>query len=421
MNTIALVSYSLLWVFAFYSHQRQTKYFGAGSAILLMFLIYSLISFYLFSISDSSYRTIRLVPFIYLFVCIIIASYPVLKYNEAEIKTIIPTPPIYIHVFTYIYLFCALIRIPEIISSLSSGITLILLDVDAGQDLYDNAHLISNTSGISNIFAIIYNVFADASIILFFYYWIFFPNRKITIIIFAISIIIQVLTQVSMGLRTETVLKALSVVIAYITMRRFMNAKQKRKSLIIGGVFIGLVLAAVIAVSFSRFDNNESVGIESGTLGYIGMGNLVFNEDVWYVNGTRNGDRTANTFKVLLGYKDVPKNIEAVRSKYSSLGVDDSVFYTFVGDFVLDYGLFLTPLIFMFFSIIFRKITKAHNHYIKLHQLIALFFVMNVVVQGGFYLFSYSFSNNLVILGYIALYLYFWVADNSKQTRKCLQ
>lgn len=416
MSNFAMYLYISLWAISFYVHYKRTKYLGAGGTILLMFLVYSLISFFVYSTSDYTQKPLRVLPFIYLFGCIIVASMPVLKYNESKVVAIDPPSPTFIHVFTYLYLFCALIRIPEVFSNMSTGITLILMDSDAGSQLYNDAHFAREASGgISNLFAIFYNVFADASIILFFYYWIFFPKRRITIIVFAISIGVQVLSQVSMGLRTETTLKALSVFIAYITMRRFMTKQQRRKIAIIGGGFLGLVLAVLLALSLSRFGEKEG-GVSSGTLSYIAMGNLEFNQSVWDVEGTRNGDRTANTFKALLGF-DVPKDIQAVRSRYSRLGVDDGVFYTFVGDFVLDYGKFMTVILFTFFSSIFCRITRPQRRHIKMHQLIALYFVMCVVVQGGFYLFSYSFLSNLVILGFLVLYLIFWFDSNSKKIK----
>lgn len=424
MSLFALILYISLWMIAFFAHQRRIKYFGAGSAILLMFLFYSIASCYLFFTADSivfNQKPLRVLPFLYLFLCLIIASFPVLKYNEVSIVQIIPPTSSILHIFTYIYLFCALMRIPEVLSNLSTGITMILLDVDAGQALYEDAHYIgSSTGGISNLFAIIYNVFADASIIIFFYYLIYYPKRKILLYVFGISIVVQILTQISMGLRTETVTKSMSFVIAYITMRHFMQPQLRRKLLIIGGVFVGFLMVLLIALSLSRFGDREG-GFESGTINYIGMGNLVFNESVWDAKGTRNGDRTANSFKTLMGFDGVPKNIEAVRSKYASVGVDDSVFYTFVGDFVLDYGLLMTPVIFILFSALFCRITTPRRGRLQMHQLIALYFVMCVVVQGGFYLFSYSFGNNLVIIGFIVLYLLFWLDSNSKKENICHQ
>lgn len=350
---------------------------------------------------------IRLFPFIYLFVCIIIACIPVLKYNESKINQIEAPSYSLLNAFTVIYLFAAIIVMPDIIKNIIDNSVAILSDVDAGKNAYFESHALVSDSGysLSNIFAIIFGVFSDAAIIVFFYYLIYYPQKKIIIVLFVVSIVVQILSNITEGLRTGTVLKSLSFLVAYITMRGFLSKNQRRVFKTVGSVFGAFVLLLVLGVSISRFGDSDE-GMRTSVLVYVGQGNINFNEYVLDETSIRYGDRTANGFKQLLGM-DPPPSIEAVRQTYSSMRINDSHFYTFVGDFVLDYGAVVTVILFIVFSFLFCIMTKTRNGRVGLGQLIMLFFCMNVVTKGGFYLFPYAFKGNLSILGSFLIYAIF--------------
>ena len=78
---------------------------------------------------------------------------------------------------------------------------------------------------------------------------------------------------------------------------------------------------------------------------YYGQSFLNFNNYGLDAGGIRYGDRTANFFKSFL-FDDVPHNFVERREKYSHLKIDDYYFYTFVGDFTIDYGPILAVLLF---------------------------------------------------------------------------
>jgi len=404
-----LVLFIVLWGVTFVLNQRKKKYFGASSTILMLYLLISIFSFISYSFYTTNKPTLHIIPFLYLYTCIMIACTPILKYNEAHVEKVGHPNFFFLNVFTFIYLICAFIQIPGIIKNLYTGIILILTQVDAGIELYQETHeSVRNVSqgGISNLFSIIFNTFSDAIIIILFYSIVYQPSKKLINTLLFICVAIQILNSISHGARTETTLKMLSFIMAWVTMRKFMSHKQNKLFLLYGGIVLGLVFALIAAVSFSRFGERNG-GIQIGTVGYLGQGNINFNAYVFNEHEIRHGDRTANTFKYMLGF-DVPNGIRATREKYSYMGIDDSVFYTFVGDFVLDYGVIATPFIFICFSLIFCSITKIKNGIIEFHQLIALYFCICIVTHGSFYLFSYSFLDNLKIIAFSLLYIFFY-------------
>jgi len=93
--------------------------------------------------------------------------------------------------------------------------------------------------------------------------------------------------------------------------------------------------------------------------------------------------------------------------------MDESVFYTFVGDFTLDYGAIVTAFIFLLFSFLFVRKTKVIGNTIQIHQLFLLFFILCVCVQGQVGLFTFAdVGGNLKIIAFILVY--FWFKLNIK-------
>ena len=202
-------------------------------------------------------------------------------------------------------------------------------------------------------------------------------------------------------------MKIFTILCAYITMKRFIPIEKRKIINRVGGICLGIVIFLMTVLTLSRFGNRYE-GPLTYVVNYVGQGNLHFDTKALDAGGIRYGDRTANTFKRLLMFDDVPNSIMDVRSKYSHLKMDDSIFYTFVGDFVLDYGPILTIILFTVFSMITSKITKIKKNRLYFHQLIILFMVMCICTQGSFYLFNYSFTGNLCIIAFALTYVIFW-------------
>jgi hypothetical protein len=107
----------------------------------------------------------------------------------------------------------------------------------------------------------------------------------------------------------------------------------------------------------------------------------------------------------MLGFDNVPHNFYERRAKYPNLKINDEAFIGFVGDFTLDFGPFIAPIIFIFFTLFILNNTRVRNGRILFHQLILLHFVMCICIQGGMKLFSYSDVSNLRI---ITIFIAYW-------------
>lgn len=410
-DTLYLFLYMIAWLVVFFIYYRKKATFGAGNFIILTYLIYSIASILLNSFyNDGEYGGLTLFPFLYLFIMLLISLQPVLKHNE---KCTIQHPSEnIIDLFAWTYVISSIVVLPDIILKLQEGIVYILTVESGAEELYlsNRMRVVQTTTfGIYNLFASFYNVFSDFSIFLVFYY-LSLKNKKKKTLLYGLLIanIAFILSPIANGSRTEGTLKLLTIVSAYFLMKENLDAKSKKYIRLIGAIFLGFIAIVMMATTISRFKYAE--GTDTSIVRYIGQANINFNKYGLDAGGIRNGDRTCNQFKKLLGFDNVPKDIIETRTRYAKMKFSDAGFTTFVGDFTLDFGPTIAAIILITVSLILVKLTKhKKGSQVLFHQLILIYFSMCVCVQGGMYLFYYSFLRNYNIIGFILIYwLFYW-------------
>jgi len=210
-----------------------------------------------------------------------------------------------------------------------------------------------------------------------------------------------------MGQRGPILEIMLSMVITYFALRKFYQPKVNKIIRNIGITFLIITSIPIIALTVSRFGESDA-GSESSVLFYAGQENLYFNNYGLDNGGVRYGDRTFPLFKKMLGFENVPDNFWERRSKYPNLQINDEVFIGFIGDFTLDFGPFIAPIIFIFFIIFILNKTIVRNKVILFHQLILLHFVMSLCMLGGMKLYPFSdIGGNLQLIIYFLSFLFF--------------
>jgi oligosaccharide repeat unit polymerase len=405
--------YILILLTLYWRHRQHSENkWGIGNMLLLSYVLYPIIGCFWYFNTQSPYRLfiteLQFWPFIYLATMLYIAAYPTLQYDKANIQHITPPPMRLLNVFAVIYIICTLMQVPLIIENMSSGLRSIMIDTAAGADMYLESQIEEATydGAISNIASIIFNIFSPLAFILFFYYLTLERRYKWAEIGFGICILIKCFSSLSNGQRTEVTMSVFNILVAYLALRPMLPARIQR------GVRITLICLAIaiaipfIMLSFSRFGDREG-GLTGGLVYYIGEAPYYFNQYALDSEVIRHGDRTCNIFKQLLGMP-APEGIFGVRSAYPDATMDDSIFSTFVGDFVLDFGHVTTAIAFIIFSIIFTRLTRTNApNTIPFHRLILAYFAMSVCMQGGMYLFNYSFEGNLQIIAIALFYAIF--------------
>ena len=169
----------------------------------------------------------------------------------------------------------------------------------------------------------------------------------------------------------------------------------------------------MVAVTISRFEREEG-GAGASTFYYIGQQNLYFNSYALDDGGIRYGDRTFPVFKRMLGFDNVPQNYTQRRAKYPNLKINDEVFSSFVGDFVIDFGPIIAVIIFLIFFLYSKEHTKPQSGILPFHRLLLLHFIMCICMQGGLKLYPYSdLGGNLKLIMFIMCYIAFKVSNNN--------
>lgn len=425
MDIFLVIVYVVFWASAFFLYRRKSPYFGAGSLIMTTNLIYAIFSFFYVGNTDESFtvENFSLLPFIYLFVSILICSGPVLKYERVNVAKLHHPRLFLIDSFSIAYIIATILVAPIVFGNLLSGLVLLLMDSSGGAELYrENAIQGSSSNGqVGNLLVLFYGFFTDISIFTFFYYFTIKKNRFWLKLGLGLTLIISTLRWVSLGTRTGVMSNVLTMLVAYLLFYNFLHEKTRKQIKRI--ILIGCAIVSIPFLALTVSKNEGSVtDAFDGVIEYVGQANLNFNKYGLDAGGIRYGDRTMGYFKYWLGLN--PRFVDGVeiRDKYSHMDIDDGHFYTFVGDFTLDYGPFVAFLIFVVFSIIMMRSIKYKNEEILFHHLILVFFVACVVIQGGMYLFTYSLQGNGTLIAFFLFYFLFkidydWFRNGSLSIR----
>lgn len=413
ISNINIVLYISAWVITIIVYQKKKRHFDAGSVVLFSYLFYSVVSLLLYNVPNStfgSFNTIELFPFVYLFLMLLLATSPILKYDDNKITEIRKPNLLLLNAISMIVIVASVVQLPTIISDFVEGLIKLLFNSSGGQELYDAGMVDSDKIGdgnIANLAAIISGAMSGVGMLLFFYYLTLKKYNKLITSGLFLSSIISILASIARGQRGGIVETLLVMMITYFALRKFIPLKIKKYIHITGISIIIIVTIPLLALTNSRFGEQDG-GAQESFYSYVGQENLYFNNYGLDDGGIRYGDRTFPLFKSMMGFENVPHNFMERRHKYSNLKINDEVFYTFVGDFTIDFGPFVAVLLFMIFTVFILNKTKIRNGRILFHQLLLLHFVMCVCILGGMKLYPFSdIAGNLQLIVYLIAFICF--------------
>ena len=414
ISNINIVIFVTAWIVTIIAYQRKRKHIDTGSVILFSYLLYSIMSLILYNIPDNTFNTfnsIQIFPFIYLYLMLMLATMPILKYDDNKINEIQKPNTVLLNTVSIIFIAASLVHLPNIISDFVGGLTKLLINSSGGQDLYELGMVDADKIGdgnISNLGAIISSAMSGIGTLLLLYFLTQKKSNKLILIGLFLSNIVGILTSISRGQRGGVVETLLVMIITYFALRKFIPTKINKRVKIIGISLIIIVAIPVIALTNSRFGEGGGDRSEMSFYSYVGQENLYFNNYGLDDGGIRYGDRTFPLFKQMLGFDNVPNNFMERRQKYPNLKINDEVFITFVGDFTLDFGPVIALLIFIIFTLFVLKKTRIRNGRILFHQLILIHSVMSVCMLGGMKLYSFSdIGGNLQLIVYVVGFIIF--------------
>lgn len=411
-DNILILSYLLIWILTFGWYQYKRNVLDGGSAIILSYIAYAFFSILTLNnpipVAMYAYEPLKLFPFIYLYVMLMIALSPVIYHHLAPVRAIEDPHTRTINILSIIIIISSVMLIPDIIGNFGDGLVKLFTDNDAGKDAYEEQLKEAGDSGssISNLAAIVYNMLFDISVFLCFYLLSLKKKNWLIIIPLFLSFLVGIFMAIMKGQRGIVILNVLTVFVGYMVFREYISKKINRTIQTLGITCVLIISLPIVAITISRFDNRGGGSTVSDYLNwYIGQANLYFNNYGLDAGGIRYGDRTMNLVKRLID-PSTPSNFMERRAKYHNLKLDDNVFSTFVGDFTIDYGPVVAVVIFIVFNAYVLIRIRPRGDTIKLHQMLLLFFTICICMQGGMCLFSFSDTANLRILAFGLLYAY---------------
>lgn len=411
-DNILVVLYFLLWVVTFILYHRKNRNLDGGSVIIGSYFCYAFFSILTLNNPITfwdyyDYHHLTVFPFIYLFVMLIIALSPAIRYHNSPAIQIEAPSSFILYALSVIIILSAIVLFPNVISNLGDGLVKLLTDTDAGKDAYGE-HLknaADSGSGIANIPAIIFNALSEIAIFLFFYF--LTMKRKNVWLVggLGFAILVAVLQPIMDGQRSLVIYTVLTVILGFFFFKQFFSDSLKKVMRYVGIVALALTMVPVIAITVSRFSQYRQSTVTDYVNWYVGQGNIYFNNYALDDNGIRYGDRTLNLVKRVIS-SNASDNYVDRRDTFRNLYINDDLFTTFVGDFTIDYGPVLAFLIFVIFNawVLFK--TRVHDGKIKIQQAILLYFTMCVCMQGGMTLFTFADTSNLKMFCMFALYAY---------------
>lgn len=408
MEKYVLFGNATLWVLAFLFWFRRKGIYNVGVFILLIYAMISCFSCHLFLNPETSSfyeRYIFIIPFLYLFIIILFLLKPLLKIDYSKISEIrLPSQKVINPICIYIII-SSLYQLTTGWQDIKYGFSLMLLDSSNAVDLYldtTEANMARQSlSGSFNIIGIMVTTATNFSM-LFFYLYLLYPiKNKMMIVGLIFSVMSLPVMSIASGSREKIVTSLLMFVLMYLFLKPFFD-KQIRKTIsIVSLSLFSFLLMFFVIVSFARA-RGDIEGVLTGFESYFGMSFLKFDQNCFYLNGTREGNLVSPLLNVILGGQTYSQ--EALRAKYANLDIDNGVFYTFIGDFTLDYGPIFAFLILVFFAIYCRRLTN--NRIWSGGQIVLGYILLKLL--SGFYLHQFSgIGGNLLVIELFVFYYLF--------------
>ena len=406
-NLLLLIFNAILWGTTSLYCWYKFHYFSLGISILLFYTIISFIDIHLFFSPQyvGLFEDLSFFPFLYLYIAILLVLYPLLRVKENRIFYIYKPSTFLYNITIAGLIFFSLYGFWNIVAELPKGIIMLLTDNEYGLEAYQEglANLDRSKSGGINILDIGCNA-ARAIVPAFMIHYYATSDRvnKIVLIGLIVSSLLGPLQAIAKASRLDPAIFIINMLFLYVFWRNFIPKKrlQKLKSFFL--ILFFLICIPFMCVSLSRAGGDFEKTFYSLER-YTAESFIRFNNYGLNANGCRYGDKTIPAFKELCGLETARTYSDRLH-KYYKMNMNESVFYTFVGDFTLDYGAVLTIVIFLFTAIFFGYTLKIRGRILLFHQYLLLYLLLYGCV--GFFQFPLADINGnmrIILLSFLIL------------------
>lgn len=384
---LILVSTTLFLIILSYLYYKKNTKFKIGLYILLIYTVASIMSIiYVFQPYSWLYLNgqSQWWPILYWMILFLITCLPIFKFDKLNFTKVDCN-------LSFLYKICTFGFIISIIPffeqlALAHDLFSASSVADVALELHDEADLEGLSIISRNLLRVniaIYDLSFLALLLLF------LQKKKNRFAIFCVLFIIATrnLTGIIVGHRSSfiEVLQKL-ILVAFITFP-LQNAVQKKKMLKIVAfsfaIFFGFFLLITIGRAMSYNESNSEFTLIAFLSRYMGEQFLLFNEYLPLMKETSGGELTCWYFMKILGMDVNDLTNDYMYFTLTNLqGIPQNVFYSYIGNFVQDFGFFATAIILPILSLIFTFAIKTKNNTISLSTLFLFVFYASIIMRG---------------------------------------
>lgn len=394
-DVLVVISYAAIWfiLFAVYLLKKRTMDLTGG--ILLFYGISSITSIVFLNNNFAPINNVQLLPFLFIILCVLICIYPLYKYRSVFSKcSIIKYRDRNGIMFDFI-----LISIPFIVwAFVEFTMKVYSTNIFSLADVYEDREDQMRGSFLGNVSMNYVRLFDYIWPILFFYC----RTQHNKLMKYSWVPLLGTITMCISGYvgasRASVIRELLYFCCVFYLYKNSISKSFKKKFLIVGGVLLSLIIIALFAVTISRYNaGSQNYELFTWISLYTGEGCLRFSQFAWDIDEISYGDTNFSFVKSCMGFDTVTDN-DLRRTIYEKkLGIPTNIFYTFIGDFCMDFGKIGTIVFCSLLSFLMLKLLKYTKKQ-KSWSLLAVFYVamyITMILYGVMYFFCKTYNQQL--------------------------
>lgn len=367
------------------------------------------------------YKNVSVIPFIYLFSAFAISLWSISNHKRLTLYE--PNDRLY-KLLEKAMCFFIIISIVPFFENLSYVLTTTNSDNSTAiADMYDSkmyggGYKVTWLSNIGMIFNSINGVFL--AFIQFIPFVLLTRERlgKVFSILMFLPIATHLLFQIASSGR-GTVVSFLITTVFLLILFKDKIPVQRMKKISFGFVASGgFLLFAMLIISYARKEATNANTDDSIFFGYyIAKSHLDFNENIWSLSVFTEGDNTISFIKDILGLDTFTDFLKKEAYWEPRIGIPAGYFYTFVGDFVMDFGIYIAGLILFVCPLLLKRYFNKNRDFVTLFW----FFVYSRMILMGWTICNiktYGAFKNLIISFILVLIISKYAGDNCLKNNK---
>ena len=394
---------TLLWAY-FRNRRRRIGLFALGlyAASGCCSLIY-----FLFFGGKWLYSEVPLLLLIYTWAMSLVMMWPLLCFPDEGMQTIVPFNErrlcFWLWVFGGIVLCTNLVALPDLLANVKhawDGNSVEIYSMRREGDMGKT----SLSFGLGSACSVLAGMLSE--IVVFFFFWAISnrTKRRLALLLGVCSLFPALMRFASAG-RNGLVTFAMNVVFLWLLFRNFMSRSTKRLLLLSGAIVLSAMVLGIGVITLARFGSKGTSDAWESVFRYAGQPMLNMASLVPQANGVSWGDNTFPAVRMAFGFSHIV-NRDAYRAVWeNTLGIPMNIFYTIIGDFVLDYGWLGATLILVLGAWIVKTQLGLRNGGVDLSSLFLMYVVFLVAGHGMFYFTYKTFAGNLRFFAMVATYV----------------